>query len=118
MRDIQMVLERWGVWSRHHYETDYSSIAAGFKGLLPQDASAMSCSDNDAMIIDSCVARLKIKRPEEHKLIEEHYLKGMSKRKIAKLYQRDEKLIRIKLQMGEGFVEGCLSMLDIKLEME
>lgn len=58
MRDIQMILERWGEWSRHRYETDYSPIAAGFKGLLPETAIAASCSDSDAMIVDSCVAGL------------------------------------------------------------
>ncbi|UDK90010.1 hypothetical protein IRM70_02065 [Erwinia amylovora] len=26
--------------------------------------------------------------------------------------------IRIKFQMAEGFIEGCLSMLDVRLEME
>lgn len=118
MRDIQLVLERWGVWSRHHYETDYSSIAAGFKGLLPQAASALSCSDSDAMIVDACVGRLKQKLPDEHELIEKYYIKGISKRQLAKEYKRDEKHIRIKIQMAEGFIDGCLATLDLKLEME
>lgn len=34
MRDIQLVLARWGVWARYSSGLDYSSIAAGFKGLL------------------------------------------------------------------------------------
>ncbi|HAP2506517.1 TPA: antitermination protein Q, partial [Escherichia coli] len=29
-----------------------------------------------------------------------------------------EKLIRIEIQMAEGFIDGCLSMLDVKLEMD
>lgn len=34
MRDIQMVLERWGGWaSSDNSGVDYSPIAAGFKGL-------------------------------------------------------------------------------------
>ncbi|ENW8578950.1 antiterminator Q family protein, partial [Escherichia coli] len=32
--------------------------------------------------------------------------------------KKDEKLIRIEIQMAEGFVEGCLSMLDLCLEMD
>ncbi|EOM9823858.1 antiterminator Q family protein, partial [Escherichia coli] len=32
--------------------------------------------------------------------------------------KKDEKLIRIEIQMAEGFIDGCLSMLDVKLEME
>lgn len=118
MRDIQMILERWGVWSRHRYETDYSPIAAGFKGLLPEAASDSSCSDSDAMIVDSCVGRLKQKRPDEYNLIKDHYIKNIPKRQMAKKYLCDEKMIRIKLQLAEGFVEGCLAMLDISLELE
>ncbi|EEU9450331.1 antitermination protein Q, partial [Escherichia coli] len=33
-------------------------------------------------------------------------------------YKKDEKLIRIEIQLAEGFIDGCLSMLDIRLEME
>lgn len=118
MRDIQLVLERWGVWSRHRYETDYSPIAAGFKGLLIESESSISCSDTDAMIVDSCVGRLKQKRPDEYELIQDHYIKGIPKRQMAKKYRCDEKMVRIRLQMAEGFIEGCLSMLEVKLEME
>jgi hypothetical protein len=118
MRDIQLVLERWGIWSRHRYEMEFSAIAAGFKGLLPESTSPDSCTDSDAMIIDSCVGRLKQKRPDEHQLIEAYYIKGISKRQLAKKYQKDEKIIRIKLQLAEGFVEGCLAMLGVELEMD
>lgn len=119
MRDIQMVLERWGVWSRHRYETDYSPIAAGFKGLLPSAASSgNSCTDSDALIVDACVGRLKLKRPDEYALLEDHYIKGVSKRQIAKKAGCDEKLVRIRFQLAEGFIEGCLSMLEVKLEMD
>ncbi|EHV72412.1 phage antitermination Q family protein [Escherichia coli 1-110-08_S4_C2] len=47
-----------------------------------------------------------------------HYLYGISKRKLARARKKDEKLIRIEIQMAEGFIDGCLSMLDVKLEME
>ncbi|EMX17179.1 phage antitermination Q family protein [Escherichia coli P0302293.9] len=47
-----------------------------------------------------------------------HYLYGISKRKIAKARNKDEKLIRIEIQVAEGFIDGCLSMLDVKLEMD
>ncbi|EFE3608952.1 antiterminator Q family protein, partial [Escherichia coli] len=76
------------------------------------------CSDSDALIIEGCLARLKQKRPEEHSLLVAHYLYGISKRKLAKARKKDEKLIRIEIQMAEGFVEGCLSMLDLCLEMD
>lgn len=120
MRDIQMVLERWGGWAASDRSgVDYSPIAAGFKGLLPQTSKTrLSCSDDDALVIEGCLARLKKKKPYEHSLLVAHYLYGFSKRKIAKARKKDEKLVRIEIQMAEGFIDGCLSMLDVKLEME
>lgn len=120
MRDIQMVLERWGGWARYRIEqeTGYSNIAAGFKGLLPESSPGLSCCDDDGLIIDACVGRLKQKRPEEYQLIFDHYVKGVSKRGLARKNRCDEKLIRIKFQMAEGFVEGCLCMIDVSLEMD
>lgn len=62
--------------------------------------------------------RLKQKRPDEYELIQDHYIKNISKRQSAKKYRCDEKMIRIKLQLAEGFIEGCLSMIDVRLDME
>lgn len=120
MRDIQMLLERWGGWAASDSAgVDYSPIAAGFKGLLPQtNKSRLSCTDNDALIIEGCLARLKNRKPYEHSLIVAHYLYGVSKRKMARVRKKDEKLIRIEIQMAEGFIDGCLSMLDITLDMD
>ncbi|EMB2678018.1 antitermination protein Q [Enterobacter hormaechei] len=120
MRDIQIVLERWGGWAASDSSgVDYSPIAAGFKGLLPQTSKTrLSCTDGDGLIIEGCLARLKKRRPYEHSLLVAHYLYGISKRKIARAKKKDERLIRIEMQMAEGFVDGCLAMLDIRLEMD
>ncbi|HFW6891944.1 TPA: antiterminator Q family protein, partial [Escherichia coli] len=64
------------------------------------------------------LARLRQKRPDEHSLLVAYYLYGISKRKLAKARKKDEKLIRIEIQMAEGFIDGCLSMLEISLEMD
>ncbi|WP_072570152.1 antiterminator Q family protein [Enterobacter sp. SA187] len=120
MRDIQKVLELWGGWAANDSAgVDYSPIAAGFKGLLPQTGkSRLSCTDDDALIIEGCLTRLKKRKPNEHSLLVAHYLYGMSKRKIAKALKKDEKLIRVEIQMAEGFVEGCLSFLEVQLDMD
>ncbi|MEB2755431.1 antiterminator Q family protein [Citrobacter freundii] len=120
MRDIQMVLERWGAWAASdNSSVNYSPIAAGFKVLLPQTSKTrLSCTDDDALIIESCLARLKSRKPYEHSLLVAHYLYGIPKRKIAKARKKDERLIRIEIQMAEGFIDGCLSMLDVSLEMD
>ncbi len=120
MRDIQKVLELWGGWaSNDSAGVDYSPIAAGFKGLIPQTGKYRpSCTDDDALVIEGCLARLKQKRPYEHSLLVAHYLYRISKRGIARARRKDEKLIRIEIQMAEGFVDGCLSILDVKLDLD
>ncbi|EPK3182655.1 antiterminator Q family protein [Enterobacter kobei] len=120
MRDIKIILKRWGGWASNDSSgVDYSSIAAGFRGLLPQTSETrLSCTDDDALIIEGCLARLKKRKPYEHSLLVAHYLYGISKRKIAKAQKKDEKLIRIEIQMAEGFIEGCLSILEVRLDMD
>ncbi|MGE4754416.1 antiterminator Q family protein [Yersinia enterocolitica] len=98
---------------------DYSSIAAGFKGLLPYTTSSRpSCCDDDGLAVDGCVSRLKRHRYDEWELVIRHYVYNQSKRAIARQQKKDERAIRINLQMAEGFVDGCLAMMDIRLEMD
>ncbi|CNJ15069.1 MULTISPECIES: antiterminator Q family protein [Yersinia] len=119
MRDISLVLERWGVWAKYSSGLDYSSIAAGFKGLIPDtSASKQSCCDDDGLIVDGCVSRLKQVRPDEYELIIRHYVLNQSKRAIARQQRRNERAIRVSIQMAEGFVDGCLSMVGAHLEMD
>ena len=65
MRDIQMVLERWGAWvANNHEDVEWSSVAAGFKGLIPSKVkSRPQCSDDDGLIISSAMTVLKKKEP-------------------------------------------------------
>ncbi|MBK0080107.1 DUF1133 family protein [Kosakonia sp. S58] len=120
MRDIQKVLEMWGAWAaKDSAGVDYSPIAAGFKGLLPASTqSRLSCTDDDALVIEGCLARLKQKKPYEHSLLVAHYLYRMSKRSIARAKKKDEKIIRTEMKMAEGFIDGCLAMLGVNLNMD
>ncbi|WP_454777088.1 antiterminator Q family protein [Klebsiella oxytoca] len=120
MRDIQKVLERWGSWAvSEDSGVDFSHIAAGFKGLLPVTGkSRITCTDDDGLIIEKCMTRLNQRKPYEYDLLVAHYILRISKRKIAKKLKCDEKKIRIEMQMAEGFIDGCLSMLDVKLDMD
>lgn len=120
MRDMSHVLELWAGWARSENSgIDYSPVAAGFKGLLQQSSGInLMCSDNDGLIIESCLSRLKLKKPEEYKLIVLHYFYRVSKRKLASNAKKDEKIIRINIKMAEGFIEGCLCMLDVSLDMD
>ncbi|MGK9003714.1 antiterminator Q family protein [Citrobacter europaeus] len=120
MRDMQKVLELWGAWAASDScNIDYSPIAAGFKGLLPQTSKTrVVCTDNDGLIIEGCMARLNNKRPYDYQLLVIHYIYGISKRKIALHRKKSEKQIRVEMQLAEGFIEGCLSMLDVRLDCD
>lgn len=120
MRDIQRVLELWGAWAASDScNIDFSPIAAGFKGLLPQSGKTrIMCSDNDGLIIESCMSRLIKRKPYDYNLLVGHYVFMIPKRQMAKNRKKSEKQIRIEIQLAEGFIEGCLSMLNVKLEMD
>ncbi|OAT22573.1 antiterminator Q family protein [Proteus myxofaciens] len=121
MRDMQEVLSRWGAWSANEGNSvDYSSIAAGFKGLIPPSSSSrIACSDDDGLLIDSVITHLKRTRKEDElELIVAHYIYGVSKRRIAKSWKVSEGRIRQQMQVAEGFIEGCLAMLNVPLEMD
>lgn len=120
MRNIQLVLERWGAWAASGGDNiDYSPIAAGFKGLLPAShKSRISCCDDDGMIIAGCISRLNKNNSEMHDLLVDYYIFSMTFMSLAKKHQCSDGHIGKKLQKAEGIVEGMLMMLDVHLEMD
>ena len=120
MRDIQMVLERWGAWvANNHEDVTWSSIAAGFKGLIPSKVrSRPQCCDNDAMIICGCMARLKKNNSDLHDLLVDYYVGGMTFMALARKHGCSDTCIGKRLQKAEGVVDGMLMLLGGKLEMD
>lgn len=120
MRDIQLVLERWGAWTADNREDVYwSSIAAGFKGLIPSKIkSRVQCCEDDAMVISSCMAKLNQKNSDIHDLLFEYYVAGKTFMQLSRAYKCSDTHIGKKLQKAEGVIEGMLIMLDINLEMD
>ncbi|WP_387466171.1 antiterminator Q family protein [Photorhabdus sp. RM323S] len=120
MRNIQQVLERWGGWVDDDTGVNWPPIAAGFKGLITSTRRLRpSCCDNDGLIIDACIAKLQtVDKSEEIEVLFMYYALGLSKRSIARLLEVSDIEVRSRLQKGESFVQGCLVMLDIKLEMD
>ncbi|MBI6549923.1 antiterminator Q family protein [Xenorhabdus lircayensis] len=121
MRDIQQVLVRWGGWSTTEpVRVGWSPVAAGFSGLLPATGNNRpTCSDEDGLVIDICVARLRARgKGEELEYIKQHYMFGYSKREIARQYETNEKEVRHRILCGESFIAGCLEMLGIQLDMD
>lgn len=120
MRDMSQVLDGWGAWAAAESSgVDWQPIAAGFKGLIPHGkCSRIPCCDDDGLIIDGCIARLKKYKPEEYELLVAHYVMGISLRAIARKRKCSDGTIRKELQTAEGFVGGCLAMLDITFNVD
>lgn len=120
MRDITLLLQRWGGWAASESSgVNYSSIAAGFRGLLIHSPQRrLTCNDNDGMILDSCISRLRHFNPEYQQLIVVHYLYRVSLRAIARRRHLADGTVRKELQAAEGFIAGVLSGLEITLECE
>ena len=113
MRDMYEVMDLWGAWAASDYSgVDWQPIAAGFKGLLPHGKkSRVQCNDDEGIMIDGCVARLRKYKPAEHELIIAHFVMGISLRTIAKKRKCSDGTIRKDLQTALGFIEGVISML-------
>ncbi|KYT83751.1 antiterminator Q family protein [Escherichia coli] len=110
MRDMYEVLDRWGAWAAaENSGVDWQPIAAGFKGLLPHGKkSCLQCDDDEGIMIDGCVARLRKYKPEEYELIIAHFVIGISLRTIAKKRRCSDGTIRKELQTAMGFISGVI----------
>lgn len=119
-RDIQMVLERWGAWAaNNHEDVTWPSIAAGFKGLIPTKVkSRPKCSDDDAMIICGCMARLNKNNQYLHVLLVDYYVGGMTFMALARKHRCSDGLIGKRLYKAEGIIEGMLMALNVRLDMD
>ncbi|HBC3037089.1 TPA: antitermination protein [Escherichia coli O146] len=120
MRDIQQVLERWGAWAANNHENvTWSSVAAGFKGIIPlKVTSRPQCCDDDAMVICGCIARLYRNNRDLHDLLVDYYVLGKTFMALAHQHGCSDGHIGKRLQKAEGVVEGMLMMLDVRLEMD
>ncbi|HCM5461788.1 TPA: antitermination protein [Klebsiella aerogenes] len=114
MVNIYELLERWGAWAASdNSDVEWSSIAAGFKGLLPYGKKTrVQCNDDEGIMIDGCVARLKKQRFSDYELIVAHFVVGISLRNIAKRKKCSDGTIRKELQMAMGVIEGILMVLN------
>ncbi|MBK0094809.1 antitermination protein [Erwinia sp. S63] len=96
-----------------------SSISASFNGLFQDELHGIRYIENDTIIINSCVCRLRQKRSDENALLVEHYIKDISKRALERKLKIAEGILCIRFQIAEGIiVGGCRSILDDGLEMD
>ena len=115
-----MVLKRWGGWvASDSSGVNYSPVAAGFKGLLPQTCKTrLSCSDNDGLIINGAMARLKKHDPFLCVMLEWYYIHCIPVRIMGTKLGISHTQVLKRLQAAEGFIEGCLAMVYVTLEMD
>ncbi len=111
--DIYDVLDRWGAWAAaNNSGVDWQPIAAGFKGLLPYGKKCRpQCDDDEGIMIDGCVARLRKYKPEEYELIIAHFVIGISLRAIAKKRKCSDGTIRKEMQIALGFIYAVMCMI-------
>lgn len=116
MRDMYEIMDRWGAWAAADSSgVDWQPIAAGFKGLLPHGKkSRLQCDDDEGIMIDGCLARLKKHKSHEYELIIAHFLLGISLRKIARKRKCSDGTIRKEMQTALGFIEGLVCILSDK----
>ncbi|WNN49858.1 antiterminator Q family protein [Siccibacter colletis] len=115
MRDMYDVMDRWGAWAAcENNGVDWQPVAAGFKGLLPHGKKFREqCNDDEGIIIDGCVARLRQLKPNEYELIVAHFIIGISLRTIARKRKCSDGTIRKELQSALGFIDGIRSIMII-----
>ena len=68
----------------------------------------LTLRDDEGIMIDGCVARLRKYKPEEYELVMAHFVIGISLRAIAKKRKCSDGTIRKDMQTAIGFITGCL----------
>ncbi|EIV1873761.1 antitermination protein Q [Salmonella enterica] len=121
MRDVRAVLQRWGEWAAHEENRSaYPPVCATFREILAGKSSLRpSCSDDDGMIIDTCVSHLHAAgRDAEREVLFAHYVLRLPLRDVADVLETNRMQVRNLLVAGEGFVNGGLVALGVRLDMD
>ncbi|WP_324030043.1 antitermination protein [Pantoea sp. JZ2] len=120
MRDIQMVLSRWGSWAASgEGNIGYPRTAAGLSRLLPASRQGrVSCCDDDGMFINEAMIRLSKHDEYLCALLEWHYIENLPLRAMATKLGISHNQVSVRIQAAESFIQGSLCTLDIRLEMD
>ncbi|WP_249220362.1 antiterminator Q family protein [Leclercia sp. UBA7405] len=85
---------------------------AGFKRLFPHGKKyRLQYDDDEGILLDGCVTRLKKYNLEEYELIIAHFVIGISIRTIAKKKKCSDGTVRKQLQCATGFIDGLIYFL-------
>ncbi|OMQ26890.1 antiterminator Q family protein [Serratia oryzae] len=121
-RNMQEVLERWGRWAASEEYcslVDWPALSVTPYGTPEPKRSKPGCSDEDGAAIDACVAHMGMMRGADDLLIlGQRFIGGHSLRHIADATGENVHGVRTSLAASEAFLEGCLAMLGIRLDMD
>lgn len=120
MRDIRLVLERYGAWvAAEGGNVGWNTTAAGFSSLLPSTRKSLpQCCDEDGLAIDGAMKCLLKKDDYLHDLLQRHYVQKQTLRLMGNKLGISHNEVSKRLQVAEGFIDGCLAMADVSLEMD
>ena len=81
----------------------------------------VSLGRNDLLIrtfLSSAMTVLKKKEPYQYELLEMYYVYGVTLRALGVKLGISLNQVVIRLQKAEGFIDGCLAMLGVSLEID
>lgn len=121
-RDMQQVLERWGRWAASEElcsMVDWPALSVTPTAPKVPIAGIPTCSDEDGIAIDTCIAHLStICRREDMLILGQRFIGKHPLRQIADAMGIDINTVRKSLVASESFLSGCLVMLGIRLDMD
>ena len=80
--------------------------------------SQEQCSDDDGLKINKAVLHLKINNSYLFQLVIMYYVKNYPLRSMASKLGISHNEVAKRLLAAEGFIEGCLSVDNVKLDMD
>lgn len=84
MRDIQLVLERWGAWVADNRRCLLFNRSRIFWTDTIKSKSRTQCCDEDGLIISGIMAGLNSKHPVVHSLLFDYYVFGKTFMQLSK----------------------------------
>lgn len=121
-RNMQEVLERWGQWAASEEYcslVDWPALSVTPYGTSEPRRSKPGCSDEDGLTIDTCVAHMSTVRPHDDVLmLGLRFIGGHSLRQIAEIVGESRDSVLDSLRASEAFLNGCLVIQGISLDMD
>lgn len=113
MKNVSVILQRWGAWVRQYPESPFYRVpACRYQYPSKTDKVVLPCSEENAALIIRVMTQFSRVCPEQTmETLLLHYVSGYSKSALARRRKCSEGRIRQEMQVAEGFIEGGLSLI-------